>query len=677
MSRTYSNPLGLDIAHLSSIVKRFAQGDFRLPQDNEALSCPDFEDIYQSLSIISTNMTEKAAVLEDIEKGIPVSSISLHSDLDLLGIRLNGLIRSLVKASEEVKNKEEEIRNHAIDIEDASKMEIEKISQITHACLMDFASYQEAIAQGNRKIHINEHQGNESLSKICSLVNLVVDSLCSSITAQQDQVQSIAEKLNTANHLVETYEQKCNFVSDILNDIENGSFEKLASLSETTQDDILIQRVIGVMKSFNDMAYEASRLYEASARGDIKARGDVSKFKGAYADLIKGINHTFTMIEHPVEKIFSVLQEMSKGNLHVSMDGEYYGEFADIKEKMNLTILSIRNYVLTISDTLEEISSGNLNVFVSNEYHGDFVKIRESLNHILNRFNEVMHNFNLAALQVSAGSQQVSSGSQSLAQGSTEQASSIEELNRSIGIIASQSKENALRAKEVYELAKGARDGGEKGNQTMGEMLKSMEEINDSSINISKIIKVIDDIAFQTNILALNAAVEAARAGTQGKGFAVVAEEVRNLAARSAKAAEETTMMIQSSIEKVRVGTEITKEIALALKEIADGAVTSTEKLNIIANASSEQASGIERINIGIDQISAVVQSNSATAEESAAASEELSSQAEMLRDMLGMFKIRKDFGSTQPLLEEKKSINNSSVSKIHPGYDNLAFQKY
>jgi len=238
--------------------------------------------------------------------------------------------------------------------------------------------------------------------------------------------------------------------------------------------------------------------------------------------------------------------------------------------------------------------------------------------------------------------EKLADSSMALSQGAAEQASSIEELTASIGEVSSQTKMNADNASQANDLAGKTKTYAVTGNEYMKEMLKAMDDINISSNNINRIIKVIEDIAFQTNILALNAAVEAARAGEHGRGFAVVAEEVRNLAGQSANAAKETTALIEDSIRKAEGGTKIAKETAEALEKTVEGVEAVSGLIVDISSASNEQAAAITQINQGIMQVSQVVQENSATSEESAAASEELSGQAESLKEMIGRFKVKR-----------------------------------
>lgn len=303
--------------------------------------------------------------------------------------------------------------------------------------------------------------------------------------------------------------------------------------------------------------------------------------------------------------------------------------------------------IVELVNVAGKIADGDLDIAIEAKTRDEIGILFSAFKRMADNLNEVMSNFNTASEQVASGSRQVSASSMALSQGATEQASSIEELTASIEEISTQTMLNAQNASQANELAEAAKENAIQGNQQMKEMLQAMEEINNASGNIFKIIKVIDEIAFQTNILALNAAVEAARAGQHGKGFAVVAEEVRNLAARSANAAKETTAMIEGSMKKVEGGTKIANETALALNKIVEGVSKATKLVAEIATASNEQALGISQVNQGIMQVSSVIQTNSATSEESAAASEELSSQAELLREQVSKFKLRKTTGST------------------------------
>ena len=268
--------------------------------------------------------------------------------------------------------------------------------------------------------------------------------------------------------------------------------------------------------------------------------------------------------------------------------------------------------------------------------------LAQSFDTLYHRMNELMASIKAASSEVSAGAKLISSSSEEMAQGATEQASAIEELSSSIEEIASQTKQNAENASQANELADHTRQSAEGGNLQMQQMLTAMEEINQASASISKIIKIIDDIAFQTNILALNAAVEAARAGEHGKGFAVVAQEVRSLAARSASAAKETTQMIEASIRKVDDGRRIAEETARSMASIQQEIGQVAQLIRSINTASGEQSVGIAQINQGIIQVSQVVQMNSATAQQSAATSEELNRQADTLESQVMRFKLQK-----------------------------------
>ena len=347
-------------------------------------------------------------------------------------------------------------------------------------------------------------------------------------------------------------------------------------------------------------------------------------------------------IANPVRDMSERIQRLSEGDLTSDISViDRKDEIGTLNQSLINTVNFLREYITEISAVLGKISNGELNVEIEKEYIGDFVSIKDSMEKIAASLTDTMIEIKNSSDQVAIGSDQVSSGAQALSQGATEQASSIEQLSASIIEISDQVRSNAVNANNATSLVESVGKEIDRSNIHMQEMIRAISEISDKSAQIGRIIKTIDDIAFQTNILALNAAVEAARAGAAGKGFAVVADEVRNLAGKSAQAASETTELIESSISAVLNGTRIADETAESLSSVVTGASKITSLMQDISKASNEQANSIGQVTQGIEQISGVVQTNSATAEESAAASEELSAQAQLLNSLVSKFKMR------------------------------------
>ncbi len=429
---------------------------------------------------------------------------------------------------------------------------------------------------------------------------------------------------------------------------------------------------------------DANKLADSAVAGRLDTRADVSKHQGGFKQIIQGVNNTLDSIIHPLNVSAEYMDRIAKGDIPPKITEDYKGDFNEIKNNLNLCIDSIRmlvqdanslaqaaiegkltyradvskhngdyrkiikgfNHTLDtalapISEAvkvLKEMANGNLSEFMEGNFTGDHAVLKQAINDTLESINELLMQVNDTVSEVLNGSTQVAEASQSLSSGASEQAAAIEEMSSSMMQIASQTKQNADNAMNANKLADSSQNSSEKGYIEMQQLQTAMHDINESSKNIAKIIKVIDEIAFQTNLLALNAAVEAARAGVHGQGFAVVAEEVRNLARRSADAAKETADLIEGSIKKVEVGTSLSEKTAAVLNEIKEQSTAVAGIIRQIAQASNEQAEGINQIEIGFSQIDKVTQQNNAGAEQSASAAEELASQAQMLEELLSGF---------------------------------------
>ena len=351
------------------------------------------------------------------------------------------------------------------------------------------------------------------------------------------------------------------------------------------------------------------------------------------------------IISAPIKHMVVVMDRVGNtGNLKFTEE-----ELADVKKDatykdetgtMTKAFITMLDGLMAKGKILNQIADGDLTVTVTKSSDED--TLGNALDTMVSSLNQMFGQVNIATNQVNTGAGQIANGAQALSQGSTEQTSSVEELSATINEILSQTKANAQNADEALNTANQSAQLMNVCTGYMQQMQQAMEGISQSSTEISKVIKVIDDIAFQTNILALNAAVEAARAGQQGQGFAVVADEVRNLATKSAQAAKETESLIQTSIDYVAKGDEVVQQTNDSIMELATASRHTQEKVTEISEASRRQADAIQQVNIGIEQVSQVVQTNSATAEESAAASEELSGQAQLLKEQVERFRLNK-----------------------------------
>ena len=350
-------------------------------------------------------------------------------------------------------------------------------------------------------------------------------------------------------------------------------------------------------------------------------------------------------IVKPIVKLVERIKALDEGDLHSEVPQIDTGdELESLSRSFTGTVNTLNNYINEISTVLSGLEKGDCTVVATQDYKGDFVQIKDSLNGITYNLNSVFTKIKESSDRVADGSKQISDASQALASGAAEQAATVEELSASVSSVSNRAQQNADNVQKATGYVRQAVSGMDEGNAYMEKLDHSMKEIGQASEKISSITKVIEDIAFQTNILALNAAVESARAGEAGKGFAVVADEVRNLAGKSAEAAKQTAELIGHSVQTVSEGARIAYETTRILKSAAEKSGQVEHTIQEIAAASNEQVEAIEQINQGLNQVSSVVQTNAATAEESSASSEELDAQAQILKQEVEKFRLQGEY---------------------------------
>lgn len=343
-------------------------------------------------------------------------------------------------------------------------------------------------------------------------------------------------------------------------------------------------------------------------------------------------------IVKPINEIEKLSNSLSEGDLSYTINYSSDNELGKLSKTIQNSILVLSSYINEIDEVMTEISKGNFSTKVDIEFKGDFERIKQSINESVEMLSEAILQTNLASVEVLSGSEQIAIRAQSLSEGTSEQASTIKKLSATVEELSNRIKSNAQMSKEANLNFKEMDTEINTSNCYMNDMVQAMKEISNKSHEIGKIIKTIEDIAFQTNILALNASVEAARAGSSGKGFAVVADEVRNLAIRSAEAAGTTSILIQDTIKSVSSGDKILNQTAKSLLNVVSGSKFINDTINEISSATQVQAVSVEQILFGIEQISKIIQNNSSIADEDAATSEELSAKSQELNNLINKF---------------------------------------
>ncbi|MDR1541632.1 MAG: methyl-accepting chemotaxis protein [Clostridiales bacterium] len=455
-----------------------------------------------------------------------------------------------------------------------------------------------------------------------------------------------ADVARSINSMVSDYVQESQEIGESIAAFGNGSFcTPLRQLSGKKQ---MINAAVDNLRAYLiQINQEINKLTESAIAGNLSTRIDTKRFVGDWRNLAVQLNNFVNIIIHPIEESSEVLRCMSEGNLDARMVGDYKGDFAIIKNSLNSASAEFSAYIGEIKAVLSRMADNDFDQEIKRTYVGQFSDIKESINGIVDKFNQILLNFQSASSRLSNGALRLSESSRQLASSAARQFEIVQMLNVAISDVSRKAAENESNAASANDISAISRENAAKGNDEMLSMLNSMNGIKESSKNIFKVVKVIEDIATQTNLLAINAAVEAAHAGVHGKGFAVVADQVRTLASRSQEAVKNTAKFVGESIDMVNQGTEIAKSTSKSLEAIFSNISDVSSIIRDIADSSKQQSTAIADIMRGLDNITDSIKATSDESIQFSDLSQELRTQAIELKQMIQDFNLKGSPGSS------------------------------
>lgn len=632
------------INEISGVAEKMAKRDF------STRIYGDYKGIFKELAENTNEAAEKQSEVEEILVSLNEGNLELLADEtesyslcdnDKLTPALFAVIDGTKKINNEIA---------------AFSSEMENGNIFTYRCSA------EAFAPAYKQCADNLNSAIESISKPLAEAMRVLKEIDNhNFDASFElEVNGFFSEFATA---INTVTINLNKIVEIAYQISQGNTSVIDNLKATREakgEDAVVDVFINMVDSIQTVLAEISKASLAVAEGNLDFRVETGAVAGDYVTVLDTLNDMISSIDKPIDEMCSNIRHLlTTGELTVDIVGSYNGRFKEMTEGLKQSVANTKELFTGVCEEIVKMSEGDFSSESMTKLPGDFSLLPNAINDILDSMNEFFSNVKATAEQVVTGAKQTAQGSELLSDGTIQQENAVERLNGEVADIAEKTKTNAINAATASSLVDKVKSSATAGSTKMNGMLASMDDITESTKSILKVNKVIEDIAFQTNILALNAAVEAARAGQSGKGFAVVADEVRNLAVKSADAAKETAALIENTVKKVENGTQNAKYTAKSFNEIVEGIDSVTEIVGSIASSSNEQANDIAAINKGIEQVAQVIQTNSATSQESATASEELSTQANSMSEQVNKFILRSKTSN-----QERPSVN-ADIAKI------------